>query len=76
MTTGTDERQTLAQLGEEQGWARRVSDGRTDVYLRGNSRVRVIWQGGDKISGASAFTDDMYEHYTRELGTVRTWLKR
>jgi hypothetical protein len=76
MTTGTDERQTLAHLGEEQGWARRVSDGRTDVYLRGNSRVRVIWQGDDKISGASAFTDDMYEHYTRELGTVRTWLKR
>ena len=39
-------------------------------------RVRVIWAGDSKISGASYFDDEIYEAYTRELDKVRTWLKR
>lgn len=73
--TVTDERQTLSQLGDEQGWAQRTSD-RADVYSRGNTRIRVIWRGNSHISGASYFDDEMYEAYTRELDKVRTWLKR
>jgi len=71
----TDERLTLSQLGEQQGWNHRESD-RTDVYTRGAVRVRVIWQGDSKISGASYFVDELYETYTRELNKVQTWLKR
>ena len=49
---------------------------RADVYTRGNIRIRVIWTGDTKITGASYFDDQMYEAYTRELDKVRTWLKR
>jgi hypothetical protein len=72
----TGERQTLAQLGEERGWKRRISDGRADAYAKGTVRIRVVWQGDDAISGSTLFHADMYESYTRDLSTVRAWFKR
>ncbi len=68
-----DERSALDEHTAETGWQRRQDD-RVDVYLRGASRIRVIWQGDDAISGSSRFQDGMMESYTRELGTVRAWL--
>ena len=72
----TGERQALAQLGEEQGWHRRVSDDRSDVYMKGTVRIRVIWSGDDALSGSSLFHEDMYESYTRDVSTVQAWFKR
>jgi len=76
MTTATDERTALAESSEPQGWQRRALDDRVDVYSRGRIRIRLIWQGVNKISGASIFVDEMYDNYTRDLDTVRAWLKR
>ena len=76
MTTATDERTPLAETGDELGWKRRISNGRADVYTKGTVRIRVVWQGDEAISGASLFHDEMYESYTRDLSTVRAWLKR
>ena len=76
MTTATDERTALAESSEQQGWQRRALDDRVDVYSRGLIRIRLIWQGVNKISGASIFVDEMYDNYTRDLDTVRAWLKR
>ena len=40
MTTGTEERQSVAQLAEEQDWQRRVSgDERGDIFNRGTVRI-------------------------------------
>jgi hypothetical protein len=71
----TEERQALAELGEQQGWSVRES-GSADVYLRGTARIRVIWQGDLAISGASVYYDDILGTYTRELATVRNWLQK
>ena len=76
VTTAIDERADLAQSSEEQGWRRRAIDDRVDVYSRGAIRIRLIWQGNSKLSGASIFVDEWYDNYTRDLGTVRAWLKR
>jgi len=76
MTTATDERTALAESSEQQGWQRRALDDRVDVYTRGPIRIRLIWQGGYKISGASIFVNEWYDNYTRDLDTVRAWLKR
>jgi UPF0042 nucleotide-binding protein len=76
VTTATDERAALAQSSEEQGWRRRAIDDRVDVYSRGAIRIRLIGQGSSKLSGASIFVDEWYDNYTRDLGTVRAWLKR
>jgi hypothetical protein len=75
MTTATDERKTVAELAEEQGWQRRVSLDRNDVFLRGTVRIRAMW-AGDKLNGATLFHDEMYESYTREVSTLRAWFKR
>ena len=72
----SDERQALAQLGEERGWSRRISDGRADIYIKGTVRIRVVWAGDQNISGASLFHDQWYESYTRDPSTVSAWLKR
>lgn len=74
--TGTDERQALVKLGEEYGWKHLVSAERTDMFGKGNIRVRVIWQDSGKINGAVFFEEDMYENYSRELSKVQGWLKR
>ena len=68
-----DERSTLAAHTAETGWQRHTDD-RVDVYLRGASRVRVIWRGDDAISGGTRFDEDIMENYTRDLDTVRAWL--
>lgn len=73
--SGIDERQAIAEAGQEKGWRRREND-RVDVYLRDRYRVRVIWQGTGTISGASFFDNEMYEAYTRDLAKVRGWLKK
>ncbi len=72
----TGERQALAQLGEEHGWKRRVSDGHADSYTKGTVRIRVVWAGDDAVSGSTLFHNDMYESYTREVSTIRAWFKR
>ena len=76
MSTGTDERTIVADLGVEQGWQRRVSLDRHDIFLRGTVRIRAMWQGGDKLNGATLFHDEMYESYTRDVSTLRAWFKR
>ena len=76
MTTTTDERSPLAEFAEQQGWSRRVSDTRGDVFLKGTVRIKVVWAGDDAVSGATLFHDEMYESYTRELSTLKAWLKR
>jgi hypothetical protein len=75
MTTATDERKTVAEIAEGQGWQRRVSLDRNDVFLRGTVRIRAMW-AGDKLNGATLFHDEMYESYTREVSTLRAWFKR
>ena len=72
----TGERQVLAQLGEERGWNRRISDERADIYMKGTVRIRVVWAGDQEISGASLFHDQWYESYTRDPSTVSAWLRR
>lgn len=74
MTT-TDERHELAELAEVGGWLRRDLD-RVDVFHRGTTRIRVVWQGSKAISGATLYHDDMMTTYTRELPTVNNWLQR
>jgi hypothetical protein len=74
MADGT-ERQALAALTEEQGWHRRAAD-RADIFMRGPTRIRVIWQGDDAITGGSRYHDDIMEQYTRDLATVKGWLGR
>ena len=77
MSTATDERNSLAELAEEQDWQRRVSgDGNHDNFSRGTVRIRAVWAGGDALSGATLFHAEMYESYTREPATVRAWFKR
>jgi len=71
----TNERAALAEVTEGVGWQRRI-DERIDIYLRGATRVRVIWQGDDAISGGSRFQDDVMESYSRDLATVKGWLAR
>lgn len=66
-------RAALAADCEAAGWQRRIDD-RVDLYLRGENRVRVIWQGDDAISGGSRFHDGIMETYSRELGTIKSWL--
>ncbi|WP_422746854.1 hypothetical protein ACN27E_04420 [Mycobacterium sp. WMMD1722] len=70
-----DQRQDLQQLAEQIGW-RRNDLGRVDLYLRGDTRVRVLWRGDDAISGATLYQDDIMMTYTRDLPTVSGWLKR
>jgi hypothetical protein len=72
----TGERQVLAQLGEERGWNRRISDERADIYMKGTVRIRVVWAGDQDISGASLFHDQWYESYTRDPSTISAWLRR
>lgn len=73
--TAADERQEQNQLAEQAGWRRNDLD-RVDVYLRGDTRIRVIWRGTDAISGATLYQDDIMTTYTRDLPTVNGWLKR
>lgn len=71
----TDLRSELAEITAAAGWDRRIDD-RVDIYLRGQTRVRVIWRGDDAISGGSRFQEDNLETYSRDLDTVKGWLAR
>ncbi|MGW0163201.1 hypothetical protein ACWDUN_28165 [Mycobacterium sp. NPDC003323] len=71
-TPDETERQALADFTADKGWNRRQAD-RVDIYLRGATRIRVIW-AGDALSGSSRYVDDIMEQYTRELATVKGWL--
>jgi hypothetical protein len=73
--TATDERKTLADLAEAGGWQHRDA-GRTDYYAKAGARVQVIWRGAAAISGGSLYHDDVLTTYTRDLGTVKGWLRR
>jgi hypothetical protein len=74
MTT-KDLRSELAEITAAAGWNRRIDD-RVDIYLRGQTRVRVIWRGDDAISGGSRFQEDNLETYSRDLNVVKGWLAR
>ena len=74
MTT-TDERQSVAELADLGGWDRRDVD-RTDYYAKGIVRVQVLWHGTEAISGGSLYHDDILTAYSRDLKTVRSWIKR
>ncbi|MDP9167854.1 MAG: hypothetical protein M3O32_17610 [Actinomycetota bacterium] len=71
----TDLRSELAEITAAAGWIRRIDD-RVDIYVRGQTRVRLIWQGNDVISGGSRFQEDNLETYSRDLDTVKGWLAR
>ena len=73
--TATDERQTLADLADLGGWERRDVD-RTDYYAKGIVRVQVLWHGSEAISGGSLYHDDILTAYSRDLNTVKSWIKR
>ena len=73
--TATDVRHELAELAELGGWDRRDVD-RADYYAKGIIRVQVLWQGTDAISGGSLYQDDIMTAYSRDVSTVRSWLKR
>jgi hypothetical protein len=73
--TATDQRQTVAELADLGGWERRDVD-RTDYYAKGSARVQVLWQGNETISGGSLYHDDILTAYSRDLNTVKSWIKR
>ena len=71
----TNERAALAQTTEAVGWTRRI-DERVDVYVRGATRVRVIWRADNAINDGSRFQADIIKSYSRDLATVKGWLAR
>ena len=71
----TDLRSELARVTAAAGWTRRVDD-RVDIYLRDQTRVRVIWRGNEAISGGSRYQENSLETYSRDLDTVKGWLAR
>lgn len=75
MTTATDERTSLAESAQQLGWRRNEYD-RTDVYLRGNYRVHVMWRGTDTVNGGAHYEDGVLMTYSRELGKIRSWLAK
>ncbi|CDO05261.1 hypothetical protein C1S82_13930 [Mycolicibacterium cosmeticum] len=74
VNTDGNQREQLAELTAQHGWSRHVAD-RVDVYIRGATRIRVIW-AGDDLTGGSRYQDDLMEQYSREAATVQGWLTR
>jgi hypothetical protein len=73
--TGIVERDEVSEIAEQAGWQRRDSD-RLDYYSRRPERILVIWQGNEAISGGALYRDGVLMALTRELDTVKGWLKR
>ncbi len=75
MTTATDQRQSLRQLAEQQGWRRKELD-RLDIFSRGQDHVHVLWQGTSAISGAGRYQDPSHVllSYTRDMAKIHDWL--
>lgn len=71
----TDERQAVSALAEQTGWNHRVAD-RSDYFKKGVVRVHVVWRGESAISGGTLYHDDLMQTYTKDLPTIRGWLKR
>lgn len=71
----TDERQAVSELAEEAGWHHRAAD-RSDYFDKGVVRIHVVWQGDAVITGGTLYHDDLMQTYSKDLGTVRGWLKR
>jgi hypothetical protein len=69
------ERDELSQLAAQAGWEHRDAD-RSDYFLRRPERVHVVWQGGDAISGGVLYRDGILMSLTRDVDTVKGWLKR
>jgi hypothetical protein len=73
--TAVVERDEVSELAVHAGWHRRDAD-RSDYYTRQLDRVRVIWQGNEAISGGVLYRDGILMSLTRDLDTVKAWLKR
>ena len=73
--TATAERDEVSELAVEAGWQHRDAD-RSDYYLRRPERVHIVWQGNQAISGGVLYKDNILMSLTRDLDTVKGWLKR
>ena len=73
--TAIVERDEVSHLAAEAGWQHRDAD-RSDYYSRRPERVHIVWQGSDAISGGVLYRDGILMSLTRDLDTVRSWLKR
>lgn len=73
--TATADRDEVTTLAEQAGWQHRDAD-RSDYYLRRPERVHIVWQGSNAISGGAHYRDGVLMSLTRDLDTVRGWLKR
>lgn len=71
----TDERKAVATVAEEAGWHHRTAD-RSDYFNKGVVRVHIVWSGDTAINGGTLYHDDLMQTYSRDLATVRGWLKR
>lgn len=69
------EREALSEIAGTAGWDLRTAD-RTDYFSRGEDLVRVTWQEPGAISGGAHFQDGYLMSNSRDLKSVRTWLKR
>jgi len=73
--TATAERDEVIRLAEQAGWQLRDAD-RSDYYLRRPERVHIVWHGSQAISGGALYRDNILMSQTRDLDTVKGWLKR
>jgi len=73
--SATEEREALCRLADGLGWEHRTHE-KTDVYAKGVKSVEVSWSGPDLISGGSLYQDYHLWSHTRDLATVKSWLKR
>lgn len=73
--TATAERGEVIDLAGQVGWQHRDAD-RSDYYLRRPDRVHIVWQGNSAISGGALYRDGILMSTTRDLDTVKGWLKR
>jgi hypothetical protein len=71
----TDERQALSSLADETGWTHRIAE-RNDYFVKGSIRVHTVWAGDTELSGGTLYHDDLLTSYSRDLGTVKGWLRR
>lgn len=73
--TATVERDDVSELAAHAGWQHRDAD-RSDYYLRRPERVHIVWQGSRAISGGALYRDNILMSISRDLDTVKGWLKR
>jgi hypothetical protein len=71
----TATRTELTELAGQSGWEHREAE-RNDYFTRGLDTVRVTWAEPGAISGGAHFQDGFLMANSRDLASVRTWLKR